>query len=230
MFKATICRAMLAATTRRAPMVEFGLSHFKNALIVVVIFMLADLAGLRLRAPALVLCWLALTAIQVWADLYEFEPITFSGYLALKNFTGWDPRQVDQMIERRIAPLCHALNQLPHTETLYSCQGHLRPYFYGAFPKFQRARPYVMFRSECRIQMRQLSNFLHTDDLTNHWTLSATFRPYLGPHPDPGGDYVWTLRCQTSFGQIWQKRRNIDHDIATITLFLRQKATPQSNT
>jgi hypothetical protein len=225
MFKATICRAMLAATTRRPPMVEFGLSHFKNALIVVVIFMLADLAGLRLGAPAILLCWLALTAIQVWADLHDFEPITFGAYQAIKNCTGWDPRQVDRLIERRIAPVCDALNQLPDSETLYSCQGHLRPYFSGVIPEFQRTGPYVMFRSENPSQMQQFSNFLHSDDLNNCWLLTGSFRPFFDNDQDPGGDLVWTLRCQTSFGEIWQQRRKIDQDIATITLFLRQMTT-----
>ncbi|MEQ8391282.1 MAG: hypothetical protein RIB30_09850 [Thalassospira sp.] len=225
MIKTSIRNAVTAVASPWPPQVEFALYHLKNGLIVLVMLMLADLAGVRVGFAAPLLCWLALTAIQVWADLHDFEPITFGAYQALKNWSGWDPRQVDRLIERRIAPVCDALNQLPDSETLYSCQGHLRPYFSGVIPEFQRTGPYVMFRSENPSQMQQFSNFLHSDDLNNCWLLTGSFRPFFDNDQDPGGDFVWTLRCQTSFGEIWQQRRRIDQDIATITLFLRQMTT-----
>jgi hypothetical protein len=198
---------------------QFVLGHISHATIPLMLALVLEKHGLS-TIPANMLFGF-LIATQVWVDLVDFEPITLKCYLKLKDITGWDPRQLDQMIERRIKPLCEAFNRLPDTETLYSCEGHLRPYFYAwNVPRFVINGPYVMLRSECHDLMHELADHLFAGQLNNYWTLTGSFRPVIDNAADPGGDYVWVLRCQTAFGPFWRKRSMIDADIAALGGFL----------
>lgn len=155
--------ALTPLTTAEA---RFLLAYGKHVLLALGASILLGLADLPLQPANYLLC--CLIAIQMWADLHDHEPITMAAYARFKAITGMDPRQLDQLIERRIAPLCEALNGLPRTETLYSCEGHLRPYCHRLLPQFRINGPYVMFRSECDGLMQELSDHLFAGTLTNH--------------------------------------------------------------
>ncbi|PKR50479.1 hypothetical protein [Thalassospira marina] len=200
-------------------MVQFILGHIRNSAIPLLLAFILEKHGIS-PIPAIILFFL-LIATQVWADLFDFEPVTLKCYLKLKDLTDWDPRQLDQVIERRIMPLCDVFNSLPETATLYSCEGHLRPYYNEWFlPRFVINGPYIMFRSECCDLVHELSDHLFADQLNNYWDLKGSFRPATDNIYDPGGDYVWVIRCQTAVGLFWRKRSLIDADIAALVHFL----------
>lgn len=119
------------------------------------------------------------------AELYPaIDPPNWPAYLA--------------QIEPGVRPLCDAINELPDTYTLWSCEGH---------PE-REAKPYVTFIApqDIAFSLSRLIEF--SPHLKFNWVLTAGFRE--------DGSMQYTLRpCDirlTRQGFAWRPRKQWSHD------------------